>query len=157
MSNWIKSGKAALVAVSSDGSFSHVLSDSNATEIELSMLIKFDENTGLMIPSDIPSENTTLEFEQSDLESPKDDEPAAEQNSESESVTTFTENPVEDVSINFSISAKKLNSIGMILSMNFDETDLKIEFKGRPRKGTGSNPISVLKDAINSAGGEIED
>ena len=63
----------------------------------------------------------------------------------------------EEVEMTFTVPAKKLNSIGMAMSMNFDDATAKIEFKGKPRKGTGSNPVSALKDAINSAGGEIED
>ena len=64
---------------------------------------------------------------------------------------------VDEAELIFTVPVKKLNSIVMSMSMNFDDATAKIEFKGTPRKGTGSNPISALKDAINSAGGEIED
>ena len=74
-----------------------------------------------------------------------------------QSKITTPRNENDEVEITFTVSAKKLNSIALAMSVNFNDATAKIEFRGKPRKGTGSNPVSALKDAINSAGGEIED
>jgi len=155
---WIKSGKVVLVSVNEDGSLGKVLHDENTTQIELSSLVSFNNTTGILLPSDIPKETAPESGPEPGIES----EPKPEQGFSPESDTDHDhgiESPevVDEVEMTFTVSAKKLNSIGMAMSMNFDGAIARIEFKGKPRKGTVSNPVSALKDAINSAGGEIED
>lgn len=163
ISEWIKSGKAILVGVNTDGSPSGVLADKETSHIELSILIKFDHVTGILLPSDFSTKHMDI-VPKSDSESghigglETNHEDSSETSNEPENRIEF-KSPEEDseVEMTFTISAKKLNSIGMAMSMNFDNATAKIKFKGKPRKGTVSNPVSALKDAINSAGGEIED
>jgi hypothetical protein len=166
INEWVKSGKVVLVGVNADGSMGEVLTNEETTHIELSVLVKFDDSTGILLPSDIPAGGEETEHCSKCGEKVCSCvEPVSETCEKcGKDPCSCTEPPPppppiedEEVEMTFTVPAKKLNSIGMAMSMNFDDATAKIEFKGKPRKGTGSNPVSALKDAINSAGGEIED
>ena len=165
ITNWVRTEKVIIVSVNSDGSLDEVLATHKDNDITLSGMIKFDNDTGILLPSDIPEEDELSKV----CEKCKKErcicgsEPiisACGICGEKTCVCGVPPPPLpesEDVEMTFTVSAKKLNSIIMAMSMNFDESTTKITFKGKARKGTSSNPVSALKDAINSAGGEIED
>jgi hypothetical protein len=158
ITNWVRSEKVILVSVNPNGSLGEVLATHKDNEITLSGMIKFDNNTGILLPSDISDEVDKSEEDKGEekLEIVVEEVPIDLSNVDDKNPSPPSpEN--EDIEMTFTISAKKLNSIAMAMSMNFDEATAKIEFKGKARKGTSSNPISALKDAINSAGGDIED
>ena len=169
ISEWVKSGKVVLVGVNDDGSMGEILSDEETTHIDLSILVKFDDSTGILLPADIPAEAVDPGSDPGSdggLDGGPDDGPdggpddGPDGGPEPGPGGGPEPDPDEgdnEVEMTVTVSAKKLNSIGMAMSMNFDNATVKIEFKGNPKKGPGSNPVSALKDAINSAGGEIED
>jgi hypothetical protein len=164
INEWVMSGKVVLVGVNADGSMGVVLTNEKTTHIDLSVLVKFDDATGILLPSDIPADGEEIELCSKCGEKVCScAEPVSETCEKcgkdpcSCSEPPPPPPPTEEVEMTFTVPAKKLNSIGMAMSMNFDDATAKIEFKGKPRKGTGSNPVSALKDAINSAGGDIED
>ena len=157
ITEWVKDGKVIIVAVDSDGTTDRILACESTSAIELDAIIRFDNVTGILLPNDIP-----VNEEHVDVSTSEDDQ--AKASDEVEVEENFNEQEpdenvgsVDEAELIFTVPVKKLNSIVMSMSMNFDDATAKIEFKGTPRKGTGSNPISALKDAINSAGGEIED
>lgn len=44
----------------------------------------------------------------------------------------------------------------MAMTMNFEDTDVKIEFSGKARKGLTQDPVVNLTNTINQSGGNVE-
>ncbi len=97
--------------------FEKVIADHTTSELELPSMIIFDNNTGILLPSQLPELNITAggEIERS----PEDDG--------NEESTPKTEEPVgdepkspEEVCLAFTIPIKKSTSVFMEMSMNFE-------------------------------------
>ena len=151
--NWIKNRNVVLTSVNSAGEFEKVIADHTTSELELPSIIIFDNNTGILLPSQLPEKNVTTGGE---TETSPEDEGNEESTPETEEQVGHEQNRLEEVCLAFTIPIKKSTSVFMEMSMNFEETHLKVYFKGKPKKGLSDNPEFSLKNLIEKNGGTIE-
>jgi len=151
--NWIKNKNVLLVSLNEKGEFKEVIADYSVNEIELSSMIVFDNITGIILPSQVPK---TAETTDSKPEIPpaRDDgiktDPKPEEHVDSNSTIN------EEINLFFTIPVKKITSVIMEMSLNFEDTQLKVSFKGKPKKGKSENAESHIKETIEQNGGVIQ-
>jgi hypothetical protein len=140
-----------LVSLDDNGAYHEVLADHETSAIELPLLITFDNNTGLLKPNQVP---TTTESEEVTLDHPEPQPPVGP----TQPIPTgdTTESIIQDVDMKFTVPIKKLGSVAMEMSMNFEEVEVEVHFKGKPKKGQSQDPTATLKNLIEQGGGNVE-
>lgn len=152
--NWVRNKNVALVGLNDNGEFEEVLAYHTTNTQELADLIIFDNSTGIILPGSLPT---------------KDEQPVPpkEGNQGSGNVVDEPHPPEgvikpkqglqDEVSVVFTVPLKKITSVVMAMSMDFEEPVVQIRFKGKPKKGLTENAEVNLKRAIVQNGGKVED
>jgi len=161
MINWIKNKNVVLVSLDGKGEYTEVIADHTTSDLELFTLITFDSTTGILLPSQIPlKEEQPVETFKEDSHIKKPEIPLLERSEiplSKELEEQIRQEPTdpEEVTIEFTIPVKKITSVAMAISMDFEETNLQVKFTGKAKKGT-SNPLKKLEIAIQQNGGCFE-
>lgn len=168
--NWIKNKNVVLVSLDDKGRFDEVIADHTTSDVELSTLITFDNNTGILLPSQVLKEEKNPDKkseeppykERAEKLPSKGSEETPQQESQQESQQGSQQesqqelNVSEGITVAFTIPVKKITSVAMAMSMDFEETNLRIKFTGKPKKGV-SDPLTRLKTTIKQNGGDLEE
>lgn len=158
--NWIKNKKAVLVSLNVSGAYSSTLADDGTSDIELPTLIMFDSDTGLLLPEQVPQEPSPNEIIPPEPTIGTGEIPVvgAETEMPMDTTTPETEQPAEPIELDlvFRVPIKRINSVIMAMTMNFEDTDVKVEFSGKARKGLTQDPVINLTNTINQSGGNVE-
>ena len=153
---WITDKHVVLVSIDDTGAFKRLLANHETTDIELSTLITFDNNTGILLPIQVPRPRVpddTGEVRDKPLET-------TQQGGKTTPPTqpTGKELPVtlEEADLRFTVPIKKLGSVAMEMSMNFEDVKVEVHFTGKPKKGQSQDPTAALKNRITDNGGIVE-